>query len=306
MKKNVFPFVGIEGQENLKLALILNLISPKISGVLIRGEKGTGKSTAVRGLGDLSTRHNRKIKVIELPLNCTEDRLVGSIDVEKILKNGEKEFQKGILSEANKNILYVDEINLLEDYIVDLLLDAAAMGENTVERDGISISHEADFILVGSMNPEEGELRPQLLDRFGLMVDVTGEDDMDMRMKIIKSRINYERNPEEFIKAYFHEEEELINTITKAKELIETVKISDEILEKVAKISLSLGVDGHRADITMVRALIAYAAYLGETEVKDEYLEKIYSLVYAHRLRKRHFEEIEEGRLPSIGDILNA
>lgn len=304
MKNYIFPFVEIEEQEDLKLAIILNIIDEKISGVLIRGEKGTGKSTAVRGIGELIGRCGGNKKVVELPMNATEDRIVGSIDIEKVLKDGSKSFQPGILYEADNNILYIDEVNLLDDYIVDLILDASAMGVNTIERDGISKSHSSKFVLVGTMNPEEGELRPQLLDRFGLMVEIFSEKDKEVRKRIVKKRLEFDKNQEEFIKKSQEKEKELYRRIIKARENFNSVIVDENILDMVVEISLELGVDGHRSDITIIRAAKAYAAFLGEEKVTIEHIKKLIPMVYSHRLRKRPFEEVNTDRILEIKDRL--
>ncbi len=304
MNKYIFPFVEIEGQNDLKLAIILNIIDETISGVLIRGEKGTGKSTAVRGIGDMISRCGGAKKVVELPMNATEDRIVGSIDIEKVLKDGEKSFQPGILYEADNNILYIDEVNLLDDYIVDLILDASAMGVNTVERDGISKSHSSKFVLVGTMNPEEGELRPQLLDRFGLMVEVYSEKDRETRKRIIEKRMEFDSNQELFINNARSKEEELYKKIIDAKSNLSNIKVDEDILDLVVNISVDLEVDGHRSDITIIRAARAYAAFLGEDRVNASHLKKLMPMVYSHRLRKRPFEEINTDRITEISESL--
>ena len=293
-EKQIFPFVQIEGQEDIKLAIILNLICPAISGVLIRGEKGTGKSTIVRGIGELMQRQGENLKVIELPINATEDRVAGSIDIERVLKTGEKVLQKGILAEADGNILYADEINLLEDYIVDLLLDAAAMGVNTIERDGISYSHSSKFILIGTMNPEEGELRPQLLDRFGLLVDVKSEKDGHLRKEIIKKRLAFENDPVEFINSSHKEEKDLISKIKEAQKIFPDIKVGDDILDLVVSLSIGLNV-----------AAKAYAAFQERDEVTKGDIIRLAQMVYSHRLRKKPFEEINPLNQSDIENILN-
>ncbi len=298
-RKQIFPFVELEGQNDLKLAIILNLIDPKINGVLIRGEKGTGKSTAVRGIEELLSRNGRDMKVVELPINATEDRVVGTLDIEKILKNGERKLQKGILHEADKNILYIDEVNLLEDFIVDLILDAAAMGVNTIEREGISYSHSSDFVLIGTMNPEEGELRPQLLDRFGLMVDVVSEKDKNIRKNIIKKYLEFSKSPNKFIEKFSNKEKELVEKIYNAKENLENITIDEDILDLIVSISSKLQVDGHRADLTMIRAAIALAAFEGDNIICEKHIERLLPMVYSHRLRKRPFEEIDKSKISS-------
>jgi len=321
-----YPFTGIVGQEEMKRSLIYNIISPSIGGVLIRGEKGTAKSTAVRALASLLPERTvvkgcpfrceydepdtycslcierRRagedlspdtvtMRVVELPLSATEDRVSGTLDIEHAIKTGKRKFQPGILAEANGNILYVDEVNLLEDHLVDLLLDAAAMGTNYVEREGISFSHPARFLLVGTMNPEEGDLRPQLLDRFGLVVDVTGEEDMEHRKEIIRRRLAYEHNPGEFYQTYMSSEKALQESILKAQSLVEKIPVGDEILDKVVTLTLRLGVDGHRADLTLVRAALASAALHGREVIEREDIIQAAGLALPHRVMRRPFEE---------------
>ena len=323
---NLYPFAAIAGQEEMKLAIILNVINPAIGGVLIRGEKGTAKSTAVRGLVSLTEemlgvegcRFNclyddqvflcdecrRKLsegkelspskkqkRVVELPVSATEDRVVGTLDIEKAIKLGVKEFEPGILAQANNNILYVDEVNLLDDHVVDVLLDSAAMGVNTVEREGVSFSHPAQFLLIGTMNPEEGDLRPQLLDRFGLVVHVTGERDTQTRKEIVKRRLEYERGKEAFVLKYLEEEQSLRKKIAAAKKMLEDIIISEDIYEKVADIGIRLEVDGHRADITVIKTAVTIAAYEGENAVTDAHIEKAACLALPHRMRRHPFEE---------------
>lgn len=335
-KKLMYPFTAIVGQEKMKEALILNIINPSLGGVLIRGEKGTAKSTLVRGLANLLEdrlenncefncnpekvdefceeclekyrnsecieTHIGKMKVINLPISATEDRVVGTLDIEHAIKTGEKRFEKGILANANRNILYVDEINLLDDHIVDVLLDSAAMGVNTIEREGISFSHPAKFILVGTMNPEEGDLRPQLLDRFGLVVDVIGEKDSLKRVEVIKRRLKFEANPQEFIKEYEEEEKKLREKIEEAKKRLKFIQCSDEIYETIAKISIELGVDGHRADMSIIKTAITLAAFEGETEVKKENILKAAMLCLPHRMRRTPFDDgiLEESKISKL------
>lgn len=321
-----YPFTAIVGQEAMKIALILNVINPSLGGVLIKGEKGTAKSTAVRALAELLPSRkevkgcrfhcdpdenityceectkrvenaeklegiNRKMRVVDLPVNATEDRVVGTLDIEHAIKYGEKKFDLGILAEANRNILYVDEINLLDDHVVDVLLDAAAMGINTVEREGISYSHPARFVLVGTMNPEEGDIRPQLLDRFGLSVNVEGEHAFEKRVKVIKSRIKYEKDPDAFVKEYEEEQILLSKKITDARRILEDVIIDDDMLLLVAKITIKLDVDGHRADIAVIKAAMTIAAFDGRTTVTKDDVKEAGKLVLPHRMRKRPFEE---------------
>ena len=326
MAKNfLYPFTAIVGQEKMKEALILNIINPSLGGILIRGEKGTAKSILVRALANLLAereenscefhcepdkidnycsqcsekylkgekieKHKSTMKVINLPISATEDRVVGTLDIEYAIKTGEKKFEKGILAQSNRNILYVDEINLLDDHIVDVLLDSAAMGVNTIEREGISYSHPAKFVLVGTMNPEEGDLRPQLLDRFGLVVDVIGERETSKRVEVIKRRLDFEAEPEKFIKKYLVEEEELKNRIENSKKRLNNIKCSDEIYELAAKISIALNVDGHRADIAVVKTAMTIAAFENREEVIKEDILRAAVLALPHRMRKTPFED---------------
>ena len=328
MKKKTYPFSAIVGQEEMKRALLLNIVMPSLGGVLIKGEKGTAKSTAVRaaaGLlpamravagcacrcdpgapefycdacrerlaaGAVLEEESVPMRVVELPVSATEDRVVGTLDIEAAIQHGRKEFEAGILAAANRNILYVDEINLLEDHIVDILLDSAAMGINTVEREGISYAHPARFVLVGTMNPEEGDIRPQLLDRFALSVTVKGEREPKERIEVIKRRIAYEKDAEEFAASYAEAQADLCGRLERARELLRSVSVPEAMLEKAARISLSLGVDGHRADITLIKAAMANAAFSGRKEVATEDMKAVSRLVLAHRLRRRPFEEGE-------------
>ena len=233
------------------------------------------------------------MRVVELPVSATEDRVVGTLDIEAAIRHGRKEFEAGILAEANRSILYVDEINLLDDHIVDILLDSAAMGVNTVEREGISYAHPARFVLVGTMNPEEGDIRPQLLDRFALSVTVTGEREAKDRIEVVKRRIAYEQHAEGFAASYREQQEALRERIERARSLLKSVAVADRMLEKAAHISLALGIDGHRADITLIKAAMANAAFSGRTEVAKEDMKAVSRLVLAHRLRRRPFEEGE-------------
>lgn len=325
-RKNVYPFTAIVGQDTMKKALILNIINPELGGVLIKGEKGTAKSTAVRALAELLPEREEvkgcifgcnpkdkgtacsdcrekmengeklevvmgKMKVIDLPVSATEDRVVGTLDIEYAIKKGEKKFEKGILAQANRNILYVDEVNLLEDSVVDILLDSAAMGVNTIEREGISYSHPARFVLIGTMNPEEGDLRPQLLDRFGLVVDVVGEKSTEKRVEVIKSRLEFEKDSDAFIANQADAQEELRNKIVKAKELLPKVKLDESLLVKIAKLCIELQVDGHRADISMIKTAMTIAAFKGKKVITTEDLIEASELVLPHRMRKRPFEE---------------
>lgn len=318
-----YPFSAIVGQDQMKKALLLNAINPRIGGVLIKGEKGTAKSTAARALANLlpdrivvdgcmfgcdpadrkslcdeclarypslPTKVSR-MRVVELPISATEDKVVGSLDIEHALKKGEKKFEPGILAQAHRNILYVDEVNLLNDHIVDVLLDAAAMGVNYIEREGVSYFHPSSFILVGTMNPEEGELRPQLLDRFGLCVDIEGIHDADTRVEVIRRRMAYESVPEEFQRTWEDEENGLRKRIVVARELLPNVTVSDEMLKMIAQICIDMAVDGHRADITMMKTAATIAAYNGRTEVSEDDVREAAALVLSHRMRRRPFSE---------------
>lgn len=325
-RKGVYPFTAIVGQEDMKLALILNVINPALGGVLIKGEKGTAKSTAVRALAALlpamtvvrgcrfhcdpqqenllcddctSLRESGagwqtetlKMRVVELPVSATEDRVVGTLDVEYAIQKGEKKFEPGLLAQANRNILYVDEINLLDDHVVDVLLDAAAMGVNTVEREGVSYSHPARFVLVGTMNPEEGDIRPQLLDRFALSVTVTGEHEPADRKEVIKRRLAYEADAEGLIASYAEQQEELANRIMEAGRLLPLVTVEEEMLDKTAELAIALGVDGHRSDITLIKTAMTLAAFRGRAAVNGEDLKTAARLALPHRMRRRPFEE---------------
>ena len=315
-----YPFTAIVGQEQMKLALILNLIDPALGGVLIRGEKGTAKSTAVRGLtdlleevqvsegcpfhcrpghGDLCAECREKTelrtvpyrrRVVELPVSSTEDRVVGSLSMEQAIKKGEKVFEPGLLAQANGNILYVDEINLLDDHIVDVLLDSAAMGVNTVEREGVSYSHPARFVLVGTMNPEEGDLRPQLLDRFGLVVEIRGEQDIALRGELIRRRMEYERDPAAFCRAWEGEQAALRARVRAAQERLDSVAIPDSLYLDAAKIGVALQVDGHRADITLLKAVRILAAFEGAEAAERDHLIRVAPMVLTHRMRRQPFD----------------
>lgn len=290
----LYPFTAIVGQDEMKLALLLNAINPSIGGVLIEGEKGTAKSTAVRALPSLLPSMETgasAMSVVELPINATEDRVVGSINLEKALQEGVKAFEPGILHAAHQNILYVDEVNLLDDHIVDILLDVAAMGVNTVEREGVSHSHPSRFILVGTMNPEEGDLRPQLLDRFGLSVIVYGEQDPAQRMEVIKRRLAFGDAPEAFIASYEESEQALHERLLQARKLLPTIIPSDDSLLKIASISIGVGVDGHRPDITMMHTARAHAAFHGRSQIVDDDIKVAARLTLKHRMRRLPFEE---------------
>jgi Mg-chelatase subunit ChlI len=317
--RTIFPFTALVGQEAMKRALVLNAINPAIGGVLIRGEKGTAKSTAVRALARLLPelevvggcrfgcspdaseqqcsecrerardgalpRQQRQMRVVELPINASEDRVVGAIDMEAAIKRGEKRFEPGVLAEANRNILYVDEVNLLDDHLVDVLLDAAAMGVNVVEREGMSVEHPSRFILVGTMNPEEGELRPQLLDRFGLCVDVEGIRDVNRRVAIVERREEFEEDPEAFLAAHAADEDAEAERISGAIAQLGQVTIGRPVLSAIAQLSIETGVDGHRADLVGRKAAQALAAYEGRDEVAIADVAEVAPMVLAHRLK---------------------
>jgi magnesium chelatase subunit I len=326
----VFPFTAIVGQEQMKLGLMLNVIDPTIGGLLIMGEKGTGKSTAVRALAELlpedrvsqgcvfncdpngtslcsicSERlvkdgelkeEKRKMRVVELPLGITEDRLVGTLDIEHALKYGEKRFEPGILADANRNFLYVDEVNLLEDHIIDLMLDSAAMGNNCVEREGVSFSHPARFILVGTMNPEEGDLRPQLLDRFGLCVYVESIREKDQRIQILKRRSQFDDDPDGFFASVQEDQRSLSDEILQARTNLPGVNVSEDILEKIVAITTEIHVDGHRSDIVILRASRALAAFRGRKHILPRDIRDVVPLALNHRLKRTPFEDAGSGR----------
>ncbi len=303
----------------MRLALVLNAVNPAVGGVLIRGEKGTAKSTAVRALArllpeldvvkdcpyscdpvsdeacaDCRTRRSqgeqlpverRRMRVVELPINASEDRVVGSIDLEAAIHSGKRRFQPGVLAEANRQILYVDEVNLLDDHIVDVLLDAAAMGVNVVEREGISVWHPSRFILVGTMNPEEGDLRPQLLDRFGLCVDVAGIQDVAERVEIVQRRESFEDDPEGFAAEWVGEEDRERQRIERAIAALASVEVSRPVLEAIARLAISLEVDGHRADLVARKAAQALAALEGLQRAGLAEVAAVAPMVLAHRVR---------------------
>ena len=329
-ERPVFPFTAIIGQEEMKLALILNVIDPRIGGVMIMGDRGTGKSTTIRAVADLlpaikvvaddpfnsatddfelmseavktAVENNqelpvayKKVPMIDLPLGATEDRVCGTIDIEKALTEGVKAFEPGLLAKANRGILYVDEVNLLDDHLVDILLDSAASGWNTVEREGISIKHPARFVLVGSGNPEEGELRPQLLDRFGMHAEIRTVRDPETRVRVVEERSNFDQNPDECLAENAKAIEELKAKIVKAQELLPKLKIDFELRVKISQVCGSLDVDGLRGDIVTNRAAKAYAAYNGREEVTVDDIEKVITLCLRHRLRKDPLESIDSG-----------
>lgn len=295
-----FPFTAVVGQQDLQLALLLNSVAPNIGGVLVRGEKGTAKSTAVRALSALlpgvdvvpgcrfscapespdpacpdgpheaGTGVSRDARMVELPVGASEDRLVGALDIERALAEGVKAFEPGLLADAHRGILYVDEVNLLHDHLVDLLLDAAAMGASYVEREGVSVRHAARFLLVGTMNPEEGELRPQLLDRFGLTVEVAASRETDQRVEVVRRRLAYDDEPAAFAAKWADEEDALRARIVAARALLPEVRLDDAALRQIAATCAAFEVDGMRADIVMARTATALAAWAGRTEVLAE------------------------------------
>ncbi len=326
----VFPFTAIIGQEEMKLALILNVIDPQIGGVMIMGDRGTGKSTTIRAIADLLPEievitddmfnshpsdydlmsdivkeklENEitlvtefiKVPMVDLPLGATEDRLCGTIDIEKALNEGVKNFEPGLLAKANRGILYVDEVNLLDDHLVDILLDSAASGWNTVEREGISIRHPARFVLVGSGNPEEGELRPQLLDRFGMHAEIRTVKDPSLRVQIVEQRTNFDFNPYACIQQFQDKQNSLKESIIKAQKKLSQVVIDYDLKVKISKICGILNVDGLRGDIVTNRAAKAFAAYNDREEVYVEDVKKVITLCLRHRLRKDPLETVDNG-----------
>jgi magnesium chelatase subunit I len=333
MKKTnlpIFPFTAIVGQEEMKLALELNVIDPKIGGVMIMGDRGTGKSTTIRAIADLLPKieivkddpfnshptdlelmsadvmkeyqnetildtEQIKIPMVDLPLGATEDRVCGTIDIEKALTEGVKAFEPGLLAKANRGILYVDEVNLLDDHLVDILLDSAASGWNTVEREGISIRHPARFVLVGSGNPEEGELRPQLLDRFGMHAEIRTVKDPILRVKIVEERTSFDLNPQEWLDKYETEQNALTEKIIEAQNLLPQVNLEYDLRVKISEVCSILDVDGLRGDIVTNRASKAYAALNSRDNVTIEDIEKVITLCLRHRLRKDPLETIDSG-----------
>lgn len=320
--RRVFPFTAIVGQEEMKLALILNVIDPSIGGVLIMGHRGTGKSTAVRALAELLPRISvvegcayncdpaderslcaecaaRKdlqattaaVSVVELPLGATEDRVCGTIDIERALTQGRKSFDPGLLARANRGFLYIDEVNLLEDHLVDLLLDVAATGRNRVEREGVSVEHPSSFVLVGSGNPEEGELRPQLLDRFGLHAEVITETYLENRVKIIERREAYDRDPDALAELYTEDQEQLRKRITRARANLRKIAVERSLLSKIAQLCVDLKVDGHRGELTIMRAARALAAFEGRRSVNENHVRRVSAMSLRHRLRRDVLDE---------------
>jgi magnesium chelatase subunit D len=290
-----YPFSAIVGHDQLRLALLLCAVRPEIGGALIRGEKGTAKSTAVRGLAALLSAatgtNGAAAGLVELPLGATEDRVVGSLDLQRVLRDGEHAFSPGLLARAHGGVLYVDEVNLLHDHLVDVLLDAAAMGRVHVERDGISHSHEARFLLIGTMNPEEGELRPQLLDRFGLTVDVHASRDVDVRVQVIRARLAYEADPDAFAAQYADADAELARRIAAARALVDDVVLPDNELRRIAALCAAFDVDGMRADLVVARTAAAHAAWRGVTTVEEQDIRVAAELALPHRRRRDPFDD---------------
>lgn len=326
----VFPFTAIVGQEEMKLALVLNVIDPKIGGVIIMGDRGTGKSTTIRAIADILPEIEvveddpfnsdpndfelmsdevrkrvengevvkttfKKVPMVDLPLGATEDRLCGTIDIEKALTEGVKAFEPGLLAKANRGILYVDEVNLLDDHLVDVLLDSAASGWNTVEREGISIRHPARFVLVGSGNPEEGELRPQLLDRFGMHSEIRTVKDPALRVQIVEQRSDFDKNPQKCLALYEEEQVKFKKTIVEAQKILSDVTIDYNLRVKISQVCGELDVDGLRGDIVTNRAAKAYTAYQKRTEVTVDDIKTVITMCLRHRLRKDPLETIDSG-----------
>lgn len=318
-----YPFSAIVGQEDMKLAILVAALEPSIGGVLVMGDRGTGKSTAVRGLaallptmtvvkdcaygcdpkamaglcaicGGAKTKpktEQRPVPVVDLPLGATEDRVLGALDIEKALTLGEKAFEPGLLAKANRGFLYIDEVNLLDDHLVDLLIDVAASGQNVVEREGLSVRHPARFVLVGSGNPEEGELRPQLLDRFGLAVEVKTPSEMPSRVEIIKRRDAFERNPEAFMKIWDQEDAKIREMMASARKKLASVKVDDKLLHDASTLCAHLGTDGLRGELTLLRASRAVAALDGKNKVTRDHLKRIAVPALQHRLRRNPLDE---------------
>ncbi|WP_029112468.1 magnesium chelatase subunit D family protein [Mycobacterium sp. URHB0044] len=286
-----YPFSALVGQDQLRLALVLCAVRPDIGGVLIRGEKGTAKSTAVRGLATVLSAVDDDARLVELPIGATEDRVVGSLDLQRVLRDGEHAFSPGLLARAHGGVLYVDEVNLLHDHLVDVLLDAAAMGRVHVERDGVSHSHDARFVLIGTMNPEEGELRPQLLDRFGLTVDVYASRDVDVRVEVIRKRMAFEADPEGFAGRYADDDTDLARRIAAARALVPDVVLPDGELRRIAALCAAFDVDGMRADLVIARTAVAHAAWRGADTVAEQDIRVAAELALPHRRRRDPFDD---------------
>jgi magnesium chelatase subunit I len=324
-----FPFSAIVGQEEMKLAILIAAVDPSVGGVLVLGDRGTGKSTAVRALAALLPKmravagcryacdpaagpgaceqcdtlkgagrpktHLVPVPVVDLPLGATEDRVVGALDLERALTQGVKAFEPGLLARAHRGFLYVDEVNLLEDHLVDLLIDVAASGENVVEREGLSVRHPARFVLVGSGNPEEGELRPQLLDRFGLSVEVSTPTELAARIEVVRRRDAFDRDPAGFVERWRKEDDRIRRRILKARERLSALEVPDAVLERSAQLCLALGTDGLRGELTLMRAARALAALEGDTEVGDAQLRRVAAPALRHRLRRNPLDDSGSG-----------
>ena len=326
---SIFPFTAIVGQERMKRALILNAVDTRIGGVLIRGERGTAKSTAARALAALLPKvkvvdecrfgcdpdkpatwcteckeradgntkklpfHVKTTSFVNLPVSATEDRVVGTLDIEQAIQKGERHFEPGVLASANRGLLYIDEVNLLDDHVVDVLLDSAAMGVNMVEREGISFTHPARFILVGTMNPEEGELRPQLLDRFALSVDIVGIRNARERVLIMERNLGFEQDADAFRNTFMPKEEELSHKIERGRELVGEVTHTSRDLLSIAALTASLNVDGHRADLVILKAARAQAAFEGRTKINDHDIALAAELALPHRIKRTPFQQAE-------------
>ena len=291
MNQPGYPFSALVGHDRLRLALLLCAVRPEIGGVLIRGEKGTAKSTAARALAAVLTEADPGAKLVELPIGATEDRVVGSLDLQKVLRDGEHAFSPGLLARAHGGVLYVDEVNLLPDHLVDVLLDAAAMGRVHIERDGVSHSHESRFVLIGTMNPEEGELRPQLLDRFGLAVDVHASREVAVRSAVIRRRLDYEADPAGFAARYTAHDSDLAQKIVAARERVNDVDLSDRELNRIAALCAAFDVDGMRADLVVARTAVAHAAWRGAASVSEEDIRVAAELALPHRRRRDPFDD---------------
>ena len=329
-KRRVFPFTQVVGQEEMKLALLLNVIDPRIGGVMIMGDRGTGKSTTIRALADLLPEIDvvagdpynsspvdpdlqsaevraraeqgeelpvepRQVPMVDLPLGATEDRLCGTIDIEKALSEGVRAFEPGLLAKANRGLLYVDEVNLLDDHLVDVLLDSAASGWNTVEREGVSVRHPARFVLIGSGNPEEGELRPQLLDRFGMSVEVRTVRDPELRVQVVDQRTAFDSDPDGFSDAAATSQDALQERVVAAQQLLNQVQLDDDLRLRISAVCGKLDVDGLRGDIVTNRAARALAAFEGRTEVDENDVARVVACCLRHRLRKDPLETIDTG-----------
>ncbi len=324
----LFPFSALVAQDELKLALQIAVVDPLIGGVLVFGDRGTGKSTAVRALASLLPRmrvvvgcpyqcdpdhpaarceacasgSGRQrdtveigVPVVDLPLGATEDRVVGALDLESALTRGERSFAPGLLARANRGFLYIDEVNLLPDHLVDLLLDVATSGENVVEREGLSIRHPARFVLIGSGNPEEGELRPQLLDRFGMSLDVKTPTDLPTRVEVVKRRLSFEQDPQAFIESFAQEERAITSTLAGARSRLPLVTVPDDAVESAAALCQTLGTDGLRGELTLVRAARAAASLASDTSVRSDHLRQVAALALRHRLRRSPLDEVGSG-----------